>query len=288
MAGEHLPIPADPDTPAAFPAMLYLAQVQQSMSQKTQAESFRRLVDKYNEADGSGYNRGALYWQLNDIWEGCSWTGFEVNGRWKMLANYMKRTFHPVLPSPYKDANGNVIIELVSDSLTPVSGPMTVRLFNLESMTPIFQQSTNVTSEYMTSKEVYRIAAMGLQALGCGNDAPSPCIVYVTMPGVPDNFLWLHYPKEKSMLKDPHLTIVSVDASPDWKTFDITLTADQVAPFVFMNLRNENHGWFSDNGFIMVQSPFTVTYNSETVMTAQEVEAQLHIETLFDVTPLAP
>jgi len=287
MIGEHMPLPADPDSPAAFPAMLYLAQVQQSMSQKTQAESFRRLADKLG-ADGSGYNRGALYWQLNDIWEGCSWTGFEVNGRWKMLANYMKRVFHPVLPSPFKDAAGNVIIELVSDSPAEVTGQMTVRLFNLDSMTPLFQQTSNVTSAYMTSKEVHRVSALGLNALGCGPIATSPCIVYITMPGVPDNFLWLHYPKEKTMIKDPNLSVVSVDASPDWKTFTITLTAVNVAPFVFLNLRQENHGYFSDNGFIMVQSPTIVTYTSERVMTAQEVETQLHIETLFDVTPLAP
>lgn len=60
--------------------MLYMAQIMQSMGQKTQTEFYRRNVDKFYEAeDGTGYNMGALYWQLNDIWEGCSWSSFGNN-----------------------------------------------------------------------------------------------------------------------------------------------------------------------------------------------------------------
>jgi len=69
----HLPFPENYNSTEAFPAMLYLAQVSQSMAQKTQAEFYRRLVDKFDESDGTGHNMGALYWQLNDIWEGASW-----------------------------------------------------------------------------------------------------------------------------------------------------------------------------------------------------------------------
>jgi beta-mannosidase len=69
----HLPSPVDFDSPEALPSMLYMAQIMQSTGQKTQTEFYRRLMDKFNETDGTGHNMGALYWQLNDIWEGCSW-----------------------------------------------------------------------------------------------------------------------------------------------------------------------------------------------------------------------
>jgi beta-mannosidase len=72
----HLPYPRDFNSTEALPAMLYMAQVNHAMAQKTQTEYYRRLMDDFNQTDGTGYNMGALYWQLNDIWEGCSWTGF--------------------------------------------------------------------------------------------------------------------------------------------------------------------------------------------------------------------
>lgn len=68
----HFPFPTNYNSTAAFPYMLYMAQLTQIMGQKTQTEFYRRLQDKM-DADGTGHNMGALYWQLNDIWEGCSW-----------------------------------------------------------------------------------------------------------------------------------------------------------------------------------------------------------------------
>lgn len=77
MIQSHLPMPKNPNSTEAFPSMLYMAQIMHSMGQKTQMEFYRRNVDKFFvEEDGTGYNMGALYWQLNDIWEGCSWSSF--------------------------------------------------------------------------------------------------------------------------------------------------------------------------------------------------------------------
>lgn len=68
----HFPFPRDYNSPEALRYMLYMAQLSQIMGQKTQSEFYRRLQDKLN-LDGTGHNMGAMYWQLNDIWEGCSW-----------------------------------------------------------------------------------------------------------------------------------------------------------------------------------------------------------------------
>lgn len=73
----HFPYPKDYNSTDAFQPMLYMAQVTQAMGQKTQTEFYRRLQDKL-DADGYGKCMGAMYWQLNDIWEGCSWASVGI------------------------------------------------------------------------------------------------------------------------------------------------------------------------------------------------------------------
>jgi hypothetical protein len=68
-----------------------------------------------------------------------------------MFASYMKRLFNPILPSPYKDSNGDVAIELISDAMVDFSSLMRVRVFSLNSITPIMDSSIRVetvTFEY--------------------------------------------------------------------------------------------------------------------------------------------
>ena len=71
---------------------------------RTETEFYRRNRE-INPKTGEGNTMGALYWQLNDIWQGTSWSSIEFGGKWKVLHNYAMHFMANQLVSPYEDTN---------------------------------------------------------------------------------------------------------------------------------------------------------------------------------------
>lgn len=63
-----------------------------------------------------------------------------------MYAYFAQRAFSPVLASPYKDINGDVAVEVISDSVQQYIGSLRVRIFKLNSLSPVFNEEFNVTA----------------------------------------------------------------------------------------------------------------------------------------------
>ena len=76
--------------PKDFGILLYTTQLLQAEAIKTGVEHMRRE---------RGRCMGTLYWQLNDIWPGASWSSIDYFGRWKALQYYARRFYSPVLLS---------------------------------------------------------------------------------------------------------------------------------------------------------------------------------------------
>ena len=48
------------------------------MAIQTETEFYRRWMSSMTSS-GEGFTSGALYWQLNDIWQGASWASIGKN-----------------------------------------------------------------------------------------------------------------------------------------------------------------------------------------------------------------
>lgn len=59
------------------------AQVMQAQCVKAQTEFYRR--SRTELIDGKGHTMGALYWQLNDIWQAPSWSSIGRKNVHKMI-----------------------------------------------------------------------------------------------------------------------------------------------------------------------------------------------------------
>lgn len=92
--------------PSNFENMIYLSQVQQAVAIRTAVDWWRSLEP---------HCMGSLYWQLNDVWPGPSWSSLEYNGKWKLLNYQAKRFFENIyMPLFVKDNQLNSI--LINDS----------------------------------------------------------------------------------------------------------------------------------------------------------------------------
>ena len=111
-----LPAPSlSSTTNHTFAQWCFSTQVFQSLNMVSEIAFYRR---------GSGlgeHNLGALVWQLNDIWQGVSWSSIEYSGRWKVLQYGMTNAFSPLLVYPFWTASSETLeVRVISDRLEPV------------------------------------------------------------------------------------------------------------------------------------------------------------------------
>jgi hypothetical protein len=85
------------------------------------------------DSKGEGFTMGALYWQLNDIWPGASWTSLEYGGKWKMSHYYAEKFFSHVLVSPIID--GDLMkVYVVCDDAVPEMMSLEMRTYRWNSL----------------------------------------------------------------------------------------------------------------------------------------------------------
>jgi len=109
--------------PADFGRFIYLSQVMQ-------AEGIE-LAALHHRASRP-FTMGSLYWQLNDVWPGASWSSVDWFGRWKALQFHARRFFAPVAVSALRDAAGKTSITLLNDRTRAVRGELRLRVMTLD------------------------------------------------------------------------------------------------------------------------------------------------------------
>lgn len=110
-------------SPKDFADFIYLSQVMQ-------AEGIE-LAALHHRASRP-YTMGSLYWQLNDVWPGASWSSVDWFGRWKALQFHARRFFAPVAVAALRDAAGQTEVSLINDRTRALSGELRLRVMSLD------------------------------------------------------------------------------------------------------------------------------------------------------------
>lgn len=100
------------------------------LSQVMQAEGIQ-LAALHHRASRP-YTMGSLYWQLNDVWPGASWSSVDWFGRWKALHFHARRFFASVTIAALRSAEGATTVSLINDRTHAVQGELRLRLMTLD------------------------------------------------------------------------------------------------------------------------------------------------------------
>lgn len=286
----HFNVVLSGDKKEDFDMIVYFSQIIQAQGIKTGMEYFRHLRSLiYNY---EGHNMGALYWQLNDIWQAPSWASIEYGGKWKMLQYFARRFFSPVVVIPFV-ATGffrrHVFqVFAANDLLMPFpNAAVHISTYTWSSFNPTntLKVVFNLSQESSVSVYSMRLADF-LTKTSC---TESTCFIWITLTDDkgrqigPANYVLPAAPKDIRGLQNATLEIASVTGPfpsvDNMKAFNVTVTTDKLALFVWLDPHNIT-GYFSDNGFLMREPCMDLEFFTPQGVTSDDLKSVLTITSL--------
>ncbi|KAK9829297.1 hypothetical protein WJX72_005014 [[Myrmecia] bisecta] len=265
-----------------FQQWIFLTQLQQALCYETAVSAWRRL-----KAEPDARTMGVLYWQLNDIWPGYSWSSTDYGGHWKLLHYAAKRFFQPLLLSARLDPPaGTLTAELTSDLRQPLQGDLTIELLPWKAQPrdkPLETLKLPISIEALGSKTVWQ---QHLTQFLDGHCAPADCLVRLraNITGVVSYaFLTLTEPKDARVPPQPNAVVSSVRSLSATQA-EVLLETQAVA--VYVTLETDLAGHFSDNGLLMVPGETSrLLFHGRQPFTADLLRASLTLMSLADTLP---
>lgn len=280
-AALHFNLPNSTDPLKRFTDTLYITQVMQAQCVKTQTEFYRRSQSEIIE--GKGRTMGALYWQLNDIWQAPSWSSIEFGGKWKMLHYFAQNFFAAVLPVGFEDGD-KMLIYAVSDLSHDLKLRAVVSIYSWSDLDPVCTLKSDllpVPGGSATAIFKHPVAAL---LAGCGRCTRPTCLLTFHLEDGsgqkgPSNHHFLSSLKDARGLQRPNIT---AEVQQDETGYSVTLHSASVAPFVWLDVGNIS-GRFSSNGFLMVSRNRRVGFNAWRPTNVTELSRALTVTSLMDV-----
>ncbi|XP_051772539.1 beta-mannosidase isoform X3 [Ctenopharyngodon idella] len=281
----HYILPNSSDPVQRYRDTIYITQVMQAQCVKIQTEFYRR--SRSDIIEGKGHTMGTLYWQLNDIWQGPSWSSVEFGGKWKMLHYWAADFYAPVLSAGVED-EGDLLMYAVSDRHSERHKVKAkVKLYSWSSFDAVCSLESNVTTVKEGGSTLVFQHPISALLEQCGNCTRRSCIVtfHLSTPEgqmiSPLNHIFLSSPRHAEGLQKPDITFTVKDAGIV-QSFVVTLHCSFPAVYVWLDV-DDIPGHFNVNGFLMLSNKSTVTFGAWRPTTAEEITANLHITSLRDV-----
>ena len=286
--GQHFELPQDVDSAGGFRDVIYLSQVNQALAIRSETEHYRRGRSELS-AGGHGRTMGAMFWQLNDIWQAPTWAAIEYGGRWKALQYAARRFFAPLLASVYvsgRDAEREVVVYAISDLPDDITGvALRVSVHRWDSFAePETRLVANLTVEAASASRVWSAPLADL--------LPDPTQQLLRVALIDESGAELGQPSElySEPFQNVRLSVASVRVSEvkptqldnRLKTSRLLVTVEADAPAPFVWLETPLAGRFSDNGFTQLQPETQVEFLADEPTDAVTLLESLTVRSLQD------
>ncbi len=247
--------------PKDFESFVYLSQLMQAEGIALAATHHRASRPR---------TMGTLYWQLNDVWPGASWSSVDYYGRWKALHYHARRFFAPELISALRNDKGQTQVSLVSDRTTPLAARWRMRLLDVDGKR-LSQSEKAATLAPLSSLSVGDFSDAQLLK---GADPKRTFAVFELLDGerVLSRNLVFFAPAKQLALPQPR---IDSQWQADGDGYTLTLSSDVLAREVWLSL-GDLDAQVSDNAFdLLPGEPLKVHVRSKATLDQLRTALQL-------------
>jgi beta-mannosidase len=241
------------------------------LSQAAQAEGIE-LAALHHRASRP-VTMGSLYWQLNDVWPGASWSSVDWFGRWKALHFHARRFYAPVAVAALRGANGETSVSLLNDRTHAVHGELRLRVLTLDG-TVLRDERKPVDLAPLAATRAAGYADADL--LGGADPAATVAVWDLRADGEPASRGVVYFKPAKEMRwPDPGL---HVDVRRAGAGYAIDLQATRFARAVWIDAGDAE---LSDNALTLLPGE-RVTVNAASAAGLAALRASLRVRSLAD------
>ncbi|KRZ32963.1 Beta-mannosidase [Trichinella pseudospiralis] len=272
----HFPLPAQ--NKSTLSTYVLLTQLYQALVYKIAVEHWRRWRHRLDESTGRGWTSCVLYWQLNDIWQAPSWSTIDYGLKWKLAHYYAVKFYAPVLATANcSSTSGRCSVFVVSDfTVDLVNVTVEVRFYCWDWPDPLASIKQPVRS-------VPSQGSLLVFEFPYGNFFHLITLAVLnSSSGLPLGPVNTHLLTKMPRLDGTEVGRVEVVALETLagRRFLITLRrSGPIVPFVWLRADNLT-GYFSDNGFVMVDRRLLITFQSYILMITGERDLVSFVDTV--------
>jgi len=121
------------------------------LSQLTQRDAMQIAIESHRK--NSRFCMGTMYWQLNDAWDGASWSTIETSGKWKAAHFKLQQLYASNLLFAEQDGD-SVKVYFQSDKIDGASGVFKAEIFDFRGR-PISIYERPVSTGYLVAQLIY-------------------------------------------------------------------------------------------------------------------------------------
>jgi beta-mannosidase len=189
---------------------------------------------------------GSMYWQLNDVWPGASWSSIDYFGRWKALHHHARRFFAPVAVAALRK-EGVTTVTALSDRTAPLQGELRLRVLDIVDGRVLRDERRTLDLGPLAATPVETLADAAL--LGPAAPTRTVAIYDLTVPGEPPSRGIVYFAQPSALqLPAPGL---SATLRPEGDHFLLELAADRFACEIWIDL-NGVEAHIEDNALTLL------------------------------------